>query len=200
MPVILASSSPRRAKLLKQIGLQFEISPSTIEEVIIEGEPPVKTCTRIAESKACDVSTKHNNSIIIAADTIVVQNGRIIGKPSSKNDAREILSSLSGTEHMVLTGVCLIKTGNDHQIIESDTFHQITSVTFTELSMEEIDSYIESSAPFDKAGAYGIQDDLGSLFVKSITGDYYNVVGFPLQMFYEKLKKFEPALAAKILN
>jgi len=200
MPVILASSSPRRAKLLKQIGLQFEISPSTIEEVIIEGEPPVKTCTRIAESKACDVSTKHNNSIIIAADTIVVQNGRIIGKPSSKNDAREILSSLSGTEHMVLTGVCLVKTGNDHQIIESDTFHQITSVTFTELSMEEIDSYIESSAPFDKAGAYGIQDDLGSLFVKSITGDYYNVVGFPLQMFYEKLKKFEPALAAKILN
>ncbi len=198
--VILASSSPRRAKLLNQIGLQFDISPSAIDEVLIEGEPPDKTCMRIAKAKAKNVSSKHNDSLIIAADTIVVQNDRIIGKPSDKKNARNILSSLSGTSHSVYTGVCLLKTGNNHQVIQSDTFHQITSVTFAELTPEEIDSYIDSSDPMDKAGAYGIQDDLGSLFVKSITGDYYNVVGFPLQLFYERLKKFEPVLANAILN
>ncbi len=189
--IILASQSPRRKKLLEQLGLGFEIFPSSVPEHF-EDESPVKTVEELALRKARDVAPSCPGSLIIGADTIVVHKGEILGKPENEEHAFELLSRLNGTWHEVYTGVALVKSDKNGGIEAEKSFHQQTKVQFSTLLEEEIQSYIKSGSPMDKAGAYGIQDDWGALFVERIEGDFYNVVGFPLNKFYRELKYFQP--------
>ena len=191
--IILASQSPRRKKLLEQIGLTFEVFPSNIEEVSDEEEPSLLV-EDLALQKANDVAASFPDSLIIGSDTIVVLNGEIIGKPENDKQAAEYLTWLSETTHKVYSGVAFVKTDKNGEIIARKTFNEQTKVTFSTLGEQEIQAYIKSGNPLDKAGAYGIQDDLGVLFVEKIEGDYYNVVGFPLNRFYREIKTFMPEL------
>lgn len=188
MKVVLASSSPRRALLLKQIGLSFTIEPSNVDETISEELPPDEIVQILAQRKGIDVAARYEHTLIIAADTIVCLNDRILGKPSDKNEAREMLSALSNLTHEVFSGVYVALTSDLGNICQSFSFSERTKVTFSALTELEVNHYIATGSPYDKAGAYGIQDDLGSLFVKNIEGDYYNVVGFPLNAFYQHTK------------
>lgn len=192
--IILASQSPRRKNLLEQIGLQFEVFPSHAEEHSDESEPSLMV-EDLALMKAKDVSSNFNDSLIIGADTIVVLNDQIIGKPANDSEAAAFLNLLSQATHTVYTGVALVRTDSKGQINKQLTFFEQTNVTFSALDDSDINSYIKSGNPLDKAGAYGIQDDLGALFVERIEGDYYNVVGFPLNRFYRELKSFLPELS-----
>ena len=182
-PVILASGSPRRKFLLKQIGLDFQVIPSDIHEDYSISLPPKDFAEYIAKLKAHSVATQFPDRLVIGADTIVVFNNKILGKPSSKKEGTEMLSRLSGKTHTVITGVCLEL--KDQKICE--TFSEETRVTFQHLSENEIQDYIEIYSPLDKAGSYGIQDWF-SVCVKKVNGCYYNVVGFPLSAFYQKYK------------
>ena len=184
--VILGSSSKRRRKLLTELGIDFSIMTSKEEE-----EYPSKTeisqiANFLAKQKA-DVISKEisdNNYLLITADTIVVQNHEVIHKPKNKKEAIEILKKISGNSHTVTTGVCI--TSPVKQIIFSST----TNVFFSNLSNDEINFYIEKYKPFDKAGSYGIQEWIGLIGIKEITGSYNNVVGLPTHELYQKLKKF----------
>lgn len=188
--IILASSSPRRKlllnTLLKNFGLKFEVIPANIVEII-----PKKVenfgvfAANLAEIKALEVS-KRKNGIIIGADTIVVINGKILGKPENKANAVRMLKFLSGKVHKVYTGLVILDSisGSTYKTFE------VTSVKFRKLSLKEIEFYVKGGSPMDKAGAYGIQDDLGSTFVEKITGDYFNIVGLPVLKTYEGLNKF----------
>lgn len=194
MKVVLASSSPRRALLFKQIGLSFTIDPSNVDETVSEHLPPNEIVQFLASRKGLDVAKRHNHSLIIAADTIACLDKHILGKPSDKNEAKEMLFSLSNLTHDVYSGVFVALTSEKGFISQSFTFYERTKVTFSALSEFEVDHYIATGSPFDKAGAYGIQDDLGSLFVKNIDGDFYNVVGFPINAFYQQLKTKLPEI------
>lgn len=181
--IYLASRSPRRRKLLKQLGLKFKSFSVDLNEEILDGEHPVQTVRRLALHKS-DLAVKKNvNGIVITADTIVVLNKEIIGKPRNKKDAFVILNKLSGKTHEVYTGFVLVNTVNSKRIIS----HEKTFVTFNKLSKTEILDYIRTGSPMDKAGAYGIQDDFGAVFVKRIDGCYYNVVGLPLPKLFKSL-------------
>ena len=193
LKIVLASKSPRRKKLLQQLGLAFEIIPSTTEEVFTSSVPE-EIVTSLALQKAEDVASEVSNALIIGSDTIVVQNNKILGKPGNAAEAQQMLSMLSGSMHTVYTGVSFVITDSEKSIINSYSFYEETKVWFSTLSDSEIDAYIASGSPMDKAGAYGIQDDWGAVFVEKIDGDYYNVVGFPLNRFYRELKNFEPSL------
>lgn len=172
---ILASSSPRRIEILKTLNMKFDVIPSNYEEVIVQKSPYELVC-EFARAKASDVaSTAPSNSIIIAADTIVFKDDEILGKPKSKYDAYRMLKKLSGSKHSVLTGICIIDTNSDEILVD----YEETVVYFKELEDYEINSYIDTNEPLDKAGAYGIQG-LGSVFVKKIDGCYFNVVGLPV--------------------
>ena len=194
MKVVLASSSPRRALLLKQIGLSFTVDPSNMDEKITAQLPPNEIVQVLARRKGTDVASRHDQSLIIAADTVVYLDNQILGKPSDKNEAREMLLSLSNLSHEVYSGVFVALTSDQGVINQSFSFSERTKVTFSALTELEVDRYIETGSPFDKAGAYGIQDDLGSLFVKNIDGDYYNVVGFPINAFYQHIKSKFPEI------
>lgn len=193
LKVVLASQSPRRKKLLQQLGLIFEILPSNSEEDFTS-EIPHEIVQQLALEKATDVAPKVNNALVIGSDTIVVLDGHILGKPVDKEDAFRILSMLSGKQHSVFTGVSFVKTDKNGDITDTHSFFEETIVRFSPLSDSEIWAYIHSGSPMDKAGAYGIQDDWGAVFVERIEGDYYNVVGFPLNRFYQEMKSFEPTL------
>jgi septum formation protein len=195
--IVLASASPRRKKLLEQIGLEFIQSPSDVDENLSDDLSPVETVAKLASLKASEVANQFQNALIIAADTIVVFNSDILGKPIDKDDAVRILQILSGNTHLVITGVSLRLTDENGRSYSSCDFYEQTKVTFAALTQQEIEAYIDTGSPFDKAGAYGIQDDWGSVFVSSIEGDYYNVVGFPLHTFYQKLKTFAPDFLPK---
>jgi len=190
--LILASKSPRRIKLLEQLGLTFEVEPSNINETYQSGSSPEKIVRQLSSQKARTVCGGKKNAIIIAADTIVVLDDKVLGQPKGYEDAFTMLKALSGRMHSVYTGVTLIKTNGDGKELNSALFVEQTKVTFSTLKDNEIDAYIKSGSPFDKAGSYGIQDDLGCLFVSGIEGDYYNVVGFPLHKFYQHMKHFAP--------
>jgi len=185
MKIILASSSPRRRELLLRLQTPFDIVLPDVDESIIPPEGSPETyCTTLAELKANDISQHYPNNLVIGSDTIVVLDDDIMGKPEDKTMAQNMLKTLSGKTHHVYTGVCLKWTDkNIHQL-----FAEITMVTFRELSEDDINHYIESYPPYDKAGAYGIQD-WSAIFVKEIKGCYDNVVGFPISRFYEELKK-----------
>lgn len=173
--LILASSSPRRSYLLKQAGLTFTVIPSGFDENSIALSTPETYVKVLAEAKAADVSEMYPQSWVIGADTIVVIDGKILGKPDSKEQARTMLKSLSGKTHQVYTGYCICCRVKER--IFSNTVK--TDVLFKNLADNEIEWYINTSEPFDKAGAYAIQG-LGTFIVKSIKGSYTNVVGLPV--------------------
>ena len=185
MKFILASSSPRRRELLLRLQTPFDIILPDVDESIIPPEGSPETyCTALAELKANDISQHYPNNLVIGSDTIVVLDNNIMGKPEDKAMAQNMLETLSGKTHHVYTGVCLKWADkNIHHL-----FAEITMVTFRELSEADINHYIESCPPYDKAGSYGIQD-WSAVFVKEIKGCYDNVVGFPISRFYEELKK-----------
>jgi len=183
--IILASASPRRKDLLKQIGLEFSIIVSDAEEIIARDKQPNEVVEELAFLKAFDVSQKISNGLVIGADTIVVFADKILGKPSNKKEAKEMLQQLSGKTHQVLTGVAIIDVLNNQQYI----FHETTDVTFRSLESKEIDNYIFSGEPMDKAGSYGAQG-IGALFVQKIDGCYFNVVGLPIHRLALALKEF----------
>lgn len=182
VPFVLASGSPRRRRLLDRIGMEFDVDVSHVEEYISEGAQPAALVEELAIRKARDVSARHPDSLTLGADTIVVLDNEILGKPSDADEATEMLRRLSNNTHVVYTGIALVY--RDRVV----TQHEATRVTFVEMTDDEIEAYIASGSPMDKAGAYGIQDDRGALFVRRIEGDYYNVVGLPLQLFYRTIK------------
>jgi len=183
LPIYLASQSPRRKKLLEQINLKFKVVVVNTAEKIKKGEMPVDTCKRIALEKIEAAKNIIPNGLIITADTIVVIDNKILGKPKNKKDAFRILKMLSGRTHQVYTGFSLFNSETGKTI----TGFERTIVKFRDLEEDEILNYIESGSPMDKAGAYGIQDDYGAVFVEKITGCYYNVVGLPLAKIYKNL-------------
>ena len=180
--IILASRSPRRKYLLEQAGLSFSVIPSDIKEQQAPGESPGQYVKRLSREKALDIAAAHDTDWIIGADTIVVAEGRLLEKPASQDHARQMLEHLSHRTHTVHTGftVCCLQK---ERII---TRHVTTDVTFKRLSPREIQWYISTSEPFDKAGAYAIQG-LGTFLVKSINGSYTNVVGLPVCEVIETL-------------
>ena len=190
MRIILASGSPRRHYLLKMINLPHDVLPSDVEEDVPAGVAPEQVAGQLALLKADYVAQRHPGCLVIGADTMVVLGDEILGKPIDARDAAQTLHKLSGKTHTVITGVALVHYTTDG--IRQDVFHETTRVTFANLTNEEIQAYIAGGSPMDKAGAYGIQDDLGALFVSSIEGDYYNVVGLPVQRLYRRLLHMYP--------
>lgn len=182
MRVILASASPRRKELLKKIFDVFEIIPSEVEETYPEKIEVNEIPVYLADKKATSVFVENPDALVIASDTVVLLDDMILGKPSDKNDAFFMLSMLSGKQHKVVTGVAVIYRNM------KITMNVETAVNFYDLSKREILEYIETGEPMDKAGAYGIQG-YGSKFVKSIIGDYNNVVGLPVSALYQTLKE-----------
>jgi septum formation protein len=179
--IILASQSPRRIDLLRSVGLQFEIYPPQMEEKMIPGVTPVEYVKQNAIDKAYGIAKLVEYDLIIAADTVVVLDGKIFEKPPGRKQATSMLLQLSNRTHQVITGFCLLSP--EDKIID----HELTDVTFYPLTDAEIKMYLSSDEPFDKAGAYGIQG-FASLFIRKIRGCYFNVMGFPLGKFYESLK------------
>ncbi|MBK8946034.1 MAG: septum formation protein Maf [Ignavibacteriae bacterium] len=186
-PLYLASNSPRRKKMLHSLGISFHHISIEHEEVINKNHTPLINVKRLAKEKCEKALEKICEGIVISADTIVVLNNEIIGKPIDKNDAEKILIKLSGKTHIVYTGfaICDVKS----KIIFTE--YEKTKVTFYELSEKQIREYINSGSPMDKAGAYGIQDDFGTLFVKKINGCYNNVMGFPIAKIFRALENFK---------
>ncbi len=171
--VILASASPRRAELLRQIGLDFQVRPAAIDETPGAGEPAADYVERLAREKALAVAAGAADALVLGSDTSVVLDGRILGKPEHPEQAREMLRQLSGACHQVMTGVALACAGRCESRLV------VTDVRFRELSDGEIQAYIASGEPMDKAGSYGIQG-LGGIFVENLRGSYSAVVGLPL--------------------
>lgn len=185
MPLILASSSPRRRELLRAAGFEFQVTPSTVEEVVQPGESPLEFARRTARDKAMEVAGRAGRGDwVLGADTIVALNGQILGKPADSADAARMLRLLSGAEHEVITGVCLARPPASLIAIQSE----VTRVTFRPLAEEEISAYIRSGEPMDKAGAYGVQG-LASRFVTHIEGCYFNVVGLPISRVDRMLRE-----------
>jgi septum formation protein len=179
--IVLASASPRRAELLRAAGIDFDVQPVDIDEAILPGESPSEYVTRLAEAKARAVHTRDGRQTVLAADTAVVADGRILGKPIDESDAKRMLRLLGGRTHQVLTAVSIFHPG---QIV--DTRVETTLVEFAELSEEDIDWYVSSGEPMDKAGAYAVQG-LASRFVTRLEGSYSNVVGLPVALVYQML-------------
>lgn len=193
--LILASASPRRRELLERLHLPFLCEPASDPELIPEGLSAERVPEYLAEHKAAEILQKHlaardtaSQLTVIGSDTIVLCDGRILGKPKDQEDAARMLHLLSGRTHEVLTGVCLLSSDGSSAPIRKCRFTSRTEVTFYPLSDEEIDAYIGTGEPMDKAGAYGIQGD-GALLVKGIRGDYYTVMGFPIAEIARKLKE-----------
>lgn len=181
--IILASKSPRREQLLKQAGLEFIICPSDVDEIIDDHLSPKEVVLELAKQKACAVFNNYPNDLVIGADTIVVLDNDILGKPINHEDAYQMLKCLSGKTHQVLTGVTLVKSGK----IES--FVSESKVTMKPFDHKTIDQYVKSGEPMDKAGAYAIQG-LGKDLVERYEGDYYTIMGMPIDQLIDKLKDF----------
>lgn len=193
MDIILASQSPRRQQLLEQMGLTFCVEVSgTPEEVLFPGDAAA-TVRELARCKGSPAAAAHPSSLIIAADTVVVCGGRILGKPASRQEAMDMLGALSGREHQVLTGVYVALQGRE--LCQEET----TRVVFRELSYREMADYVDAAQPLDKAGAYGIQDR-AAVFVQEIHGCYYNVMGLPLTRLYYMMCQILPGGQAQALG
>lgn len=183
--VVLASASPRRQELLKQIGLEFDVVVKSVDETLPEGVLAETAVKEVALRKARAAAEFYNEGIIIGADTVVVYRGKIMGKPTDFSEAVQTLKNLSGSEHKVITGFCVIDTLSGKCVTASET----TRVFFRELAENEIWAYVNSGEPMDKAGSYGIQG-LGAVLVNKIDGCYFNVVGLPLTKLILTLKEF----------
>ncbi len=182
--IVLASNSPRRKELMKALDIPYQVR---VRDGIDESYPPTLPTTVIAEyisEKKSMAYTISDDELLITADTIVVLGDEVIGKPRDLDDARNILNKLSGQTHKVITGCCLRTTKRKHH------FSVISEVTFAHLSQEDISYYVDHYRPLDKAGAYGVQEWIGCVGVKSITGSYFNVMGLPVQRLWEALKEF----------
>lgn len=183
LPLYLASKSPRRKKLLKQMNLNFRVVTVEIDESRKGSESPLRMVKRLAAEKLEQAKKKIGSGIIITADTTVVLNGEMLAKPESRKDAMKMLRKLSGKTHTVYTGFAVYNSETGKTIVD----YEKTAVTFRDLRNDEIDKYVKTGSPMDKAGAYGIQDDFGAVFIKKINGDYYNVVGLPISKLYNNL-------------
>ncbi len=181
--IILASASPRRRELLTVAGIEFDVLVSDADETVPEGTAPKDAAMMTAEKKALAVAEKCPDSVVIGADTIVVIDDMILGKPKDEADAMAMLRTLSGREHQVITGVCL----TDGE--KTKCFAQVSKVRFYDLTDEEIASYVATEEPMDKAGSYGIQGK-GCVLVEGIEGDYFNIVGLPVAETVRALKSF----------
>lgn len=183
--IILASGSPRRKELMEKAGYQFEVITADVDESFKEGTKPKDVVSMLAEKKANAVlyKTKIDKILIIAADTIVVSESKILGKPTDLEDAIKMLESLSNNTHQVITGVCFIKDN------KTTIFSSITEVALNKMSLTEIKYYCNNFEVLDKAGAYGVQDWVGLNKVKTIKGCYYNVMGLPVSLLYKKLEE-----------
>lgn len=185
--MILASGSPRRKELLQTLEVPFEVLVSDTEEVITKNEPAEVT-KELSYQKAMAVAGQVEKGIIIGADTVVSIDGKILGKPADKEEAREMIYKLQGKSHMVYTGVTVIAKSDD--MVSASSFAEGTKVNVAPMTENEIEAYISTEEPYDKAGAYGIQGLFGK-FIEGIEGDYFNVVGLPVHRLYEELKKFD---------
>ena len=185
--LILASGSPRRAEILTSVGWEFEKIIADIDETEFENENPIDYVQRLAKTKAETVAQRIKNGLVLGADTTVVIDNEIIGKPIDLADARKMLRKLSGKTHEVLTGVALVKVSENK--MQTQVKYERTSVKFAELSDAEINFLAEKGEPLDKAGAYAVQAQ-AALFIEGIEGDYWNVVGLPIHLVYELSRKF----------
>jgi septum formation protein len=186
--LILASGSPRRAEILTAVGWDFKKEIADIDETEFSGEKPEDYVRRLARTKAETVAANHKNALVLGADTTVVINNQIIGKPKDLKDAGRMLEMLSGNWHEVLTGVALVKVSKGN--FETKVNLQSTRVKFAEMNDAEIEFLVEKGEPLDKAGAYAVQAQ-AALFIEEIAGDYWNVVGLPVNLVYELLKKLQ---------
>ncbi len=184
MKLILASASPRRKVLLKELFPDFEVRPADIEEVALPGETPLQSAERLAMEKALKVRETWKEGFILAADTLVTINGLVFGKPKDPIEAEEMLKTLMGKTHSVITAFCIIEAKSGKALVRSVE----SRVTIKNLSQEEISAYIESKEPFDKAGAYAVQEK-GGMFVEKVEGSYTNVVGLPMDEVRESFEK-----------
>lgn len=182
MALILASASPRRVALLKLITEDFSVVTSQTDETLLPGVTPRQAVTLLARRKAEAVAARHSGDVIIGADTVVALGDEIFGKPRDRREAAEMLKALSGRTHEVHTGVCIWQAGR------ADCFSQAARVTFAEMDEREVAGYVASGEPDDKAGAYGIQG-LDARFIARIEGDYYTVMGLPVQALYQALRQ-----------
>jgi septum formation protein len=185
--LVLASQSPRRIQLLRQIGLWPDVIPSSVIEEFDPRISPEENARLLAQRKANDVGKTVDDAIVIGADTVVVLENSCLGKPRDRTDAIRMLEMLSGRTHTVFTAFSLL----DRPSNRSRTEIEATAVTFRELPRSEVEEYVATGAPMDKAGAYGIQDDYGAVFVTRLEGCYYNVVGFPLAKFFMTFQEFQ---------
>lgn len=182
--IILASGSPRRRELMAMLGINFTVKTKPTDEVYPDGTPAAQVSEYLARLKAgafMDESLADGNLIVIAADTTVVIDNEILGKPADRADAIAMLQKLSGKRHTVYSGVCILKGGESH------SFTAQTDVWFRELQQQEIEFYVDNYKPYDKAGAYAVQEWIGVAAISRMEGSYYNVVGLPTQMLYVKL-------------
>ena len=180
--LVLASASPRRQELLRNVGITFEVQPADIPEDPLPGEGAKECAERLAREKALAVARQRPQDCVLGADTVVVVDGELLGKPSGAADAARMLRRLSGREHQVITGVCLVAGG------QCSVASETTSVTMSEISENEIPGYVASDEPLDKAGAYAIQG-IASRWIPRIEGDYSNVVGLPVALVWRMLRE-----------
>jgi septum formation protein len=184
VPLVLASQSPRRRQLLERLRIPFSVHPSDAEEVIPAGTSPADAVRLLARQKADAVAPSYPEALTLGADTIVVLDDTVLGKPADEDEAMAMLGRLSGRSHTVFTGIALVHAGTERTVAAFES----TEVTFAPLRPAEIATYVRTGSPMDKAGGYGIQDDAGALFIEGVRGDYYNVVGLPLHRLYRTLR------------
>jgi len=196
---ILASASPRRKDLLGRLKIPFEVIPSEVAEDINEKNPALMA-GKLSADKARTVAEGRPTVLVLGADTVVAQNNTIFGKPVNHHEVLRMLNQLSNTTHHVITAVTLVKTDKEGNTEDEWAFQEQTEVTFHTLDDINLKNYARTDIPYDKAGGYGIQNVWGSIFVKSIDGDFFNVMGLPLQRVARALKLFAPVYMNKYLN
>ncbi len=184
-PIILASASPRRQELLANLGLEFEVKVSEVDETLDENMPAAQQVEKLAERKASVVAAQSTIGLVIGADTLVVLGGKPLGKPADREEAVQMLKSLQGRSHEVFTGLAVIDAATGQSVVT----HQATAVRFKPLSSEQIQRYVDTDEPMDKAGAYAVQGK-ASIFIDSIRGCYFNVVGLPIAKLADALRMF----------
>jgi septum formation protein len=185
--LILASTSLRRAEILTAVAWPFQVVGSGVDETRLQSEPPASYVTRLAMEKAHAVASRISAGLVLGADTTVVTSGELLGQPQNAQDARRMLRLLSGQWHEVLTGVALVRAGPQNSSIVD---HERTRVRFGDLSEAEIDWYVSTGEPMGKAGAYAVQGK-AALFIEEIQGDYFNIVGLPIRLVYELVRKMQ---------
>ncbi|MBV9211510.1 MAG: septum formation inhibitor Maf [Acidobacteria bacterium] len=186
-PLVLASTSPRRAEILRSVGWPFETLAVGIDETPLDSEDAAAYVERLAREKAEAVAQRTPDRIVLGADTTVVVEGMMLAKPADEDEAREMLKRLRGKWHEVLTGVALVRTGREANTLVS---HQTTRVRFAEMTDAEIDWYVKTGEPMDKAGAYAIQGS-AALFIEEVAGEYFNIVGLPVSLVYKLISNFK---------